>query len=57
MPGLKDLISYQDSDGNYTAKDMQLVLLDLIGEKYEYGIYESYAFIRRIVETCRKQAA
>ena len=57
MPGLKDLISYQDSDGNYTAKDMQLVLLDLIGEKYEYGIYESYAFIRRIVETCRKQEA
>lgn len=57
MPGLKGLISYQDSDGNYTAKDMQLVLLDLIGEKYEYGIYESYAFIRRIVETCRKQAA
>lgn len=57
MPGLKDLISYKDADGNYTAKDMQLVLLNLIGGEYEYGIYENYAFIRRVVETCKKQEA
>lgn len=52
MASLKDVISYEDSDGKTTAKDMQLVLLDLLKEEYEYGLYENYAFVRAIVESC-----
>lgn len=53
MAGLSELIGYKDGNGVFTAKDMQLVLLDLLGEEYGYGIYESYALIRKLVETYR----
>ena len=53
MSGLSELIGYKDESGVYTAKDMQLVLLDLLGEEYGYGLYESYALIRKLVETYR----
>lgn len=53
MPGLKELVCYTSADGKETAKDMQIVLFDLLGDEYGYGIFENYAFIRRIVETCR----
>lgn len=56
MPGLKDLVWYktENDEGTEieTAKNMQLVLLDLLGDEYGYGIFENYAFIRRVVETC-----
>ena len=56
MSNLKELICYQASDGSYTAQDMQLMLLNLLSGKYSeysYCLYESYAFIRKIVETYR----
>lgn len=60
MENLKELICYQDeTTGSYTAKNMQLVLLNLLSGKYsEYGycLYENYGFIRKIVETYRNDA-
>ena len=56
MGNLKNLICYRDEDGAYTAKNMQLVLLNLLSGKYSeysYCLYENYAFIRKIVETYR----
>ena len=53
MAGLKELIGYKDGDGNFTAKNMQLVLLDLLGDEYGYGVYECYALICTLVETYR----
>lgn len=52
MASLKDVIAYVDGDGKTTAKDMQLILLDQLKDEYEYGLYENYAFIRAIVESC-----
>ena len=60
MENLKELICYQDeTTGSYTAKNMRLVLLNLLSGKYsEYGycLYENYGFIRKIVETYRNDA-
>ncbi|MDD6994805.1 MAG: hypothetical protein SPH68_07215 [Candidatus Borkfalkiaceae bacterium] len=53
MSALKELICYKTADGNYTAENMQLVLLDLLGEEYGYGLYENYALICKLVETYR----
>ena len=53
MAGLKELICYKNEEGSYTAENMQLVLLDLLGEEYGYGLYENYALICKLVETYR----
>ena len=53
MAKLKELICYKNAEGSYTAENMQLVLLDLLGEEYGYGLYESYALICKLVETYR----
>lgn len=55
MSKLKELICYKNAEGSYTAENMQLVLLDLLGEEYGYGIFESYALIRKLVETYRAE--
>ena len=56
MENLKNLVCYQDESGSYTAKDMRLVLLNLLKDEYSYGLYENYAFICKLVETYRKAA-
>ncbi len=57
MENLKELICYQDeTTGSYTAKNMRLVLLNLVKDEYGYALYENYGFIRKIVETYRNDA-
>ena len=59
MANLKDLVYYTvtetDSEGIEhknvpTAADMQLVLLDTAGSKYEYSLFENIALVNYLVE-------